>query len=56
MALNYTTKAFIHVSNELKKNQFIQIRIQNKDLVKIINKIIYNNVDEFIEKPITLHK
>ena len=31
--------AFIHVSNELKKNQFIQIPIQNEDLVKIINKI-----------------
>ena len=28
-----------HVSNELKKNQFIQIPIQNEDLVKIINKI-----------------
>ena len=31
--------AFIHVSNELKENQFIQIPIQNEDLIKIINKI-----------------
>ena len=31
--------AFVHVSNELKENQFIQIPIQNEDLVKIINKI-----------------
>jgi two-component SAPR family response regulator len=32
--------AFIHVSNELKENQFIQIPIQNEDLIKIINEII----------------
>ena len=31
--------AFIQVSNELKENQFIQIPIQNEDLVKIINEI-----------------
>ncbi len=31
--------AFIHVSNDLKDNQFIQIPIQNEDLIKIINKI-----------------
>ncbi len=31
--------AFVHVSNELKENQFIQIPIQNEDLIKIINKI-----------------
>jgi DNA-binding NtrC family response regulator len=32
--------AFIHVSNDLKDNQFIQIPIQNEDLIKIINKLI----------------
>ncbi len=32
--------AFIHVSNDLKDNQFIQIPIQNEDLIKIINKPI----------------
>jgi DNA-binding NtrC family response regulator len=31
--------AFIHVSSELKENQFIQIPIQNEELIKIINKI-----------------
>ena len=37
--INLSMGAFIHVSNELKKNQFIQIPIQNENLVKIINKI-----------------
>ena len=32
-------EAFIHVSSELKENQFIQIPIQNEELIKIINKI-----------------
>ena len=31
--------AFIHVSSELKENQFIQIPIQNEELIKIINEI-----------------
>ena len=32
-------EAFIHASSELKENQFIQIPIQNEELIKIINKI-----------------
>ncbi|MGC2427007.1 MAG: response regulator [Nitrososphaeraceae archaeon] len=32
-------EAFIHLSSELKENQFIQIPIQNEELIKIINKI-----------------
>ena len=31
--------AFLHVSSKLKENQFIQIPIQNEELIKIINKI-----------------
>ena len=34
-----TYGAFIHVSSKLKENQFIQIPIQNEELIKIINKI-----------------
>ena len=30
-------RAFKHVSNELKENQFIQKPIQNEELIKIIN-------------------
>jgi two-component system, OmpR family, response regulator ChvI len=32
-------REFIHVSSELRKNQLIQIPIQNEELIKIINKI-----------------
>jgi two-component system, OmpR family, response regulator ChvI len=31
--------AFRHVSSELKENQFIQMPIQNEELIKIINEI-----------------